>query len=447
VRRAFTYCLLTTAIIAAGLVWAASALPQVIVARPVAKDVTVAVDGQPRELRTTATTVGEALTAAGLPVGAHDVVAPSVDATIAENSQIELRRGRLLHLVIDGAQRDVWVTAPTVDQALAALGYNSSELSGSEPVSPSTRLPLSPTTLALDVARHVTITHDGIVTALTTTAATVEGVLDRLALSVSASDQVTPSPSMPVEDGTLIVIVRITHAEVTQLQPLAFATQQQADPTLDMGRTVVMRAGIAGTESVVYSVTYLDGVMGTELAEASSVITPAIDQIVRVGTSVLAPVDTLMPAARTVSAVVAAARTTAAAQSSAAASKATVPSSPATAAATTTVPTATVPTATVPTTTAPSVAPTTTAAAPPASTSGLNWDAVAQCESSGNWAINTGNGYYGGLQFSASTWISNGGGIYAPTANLATKAQQIAIANKLYAARGAAPWPTCGKYL
>ena len=80
-------------------------------------------------------------------------------------------------------------------------------------------------------------------------------------------------------------------------------------------------------------------------------------------------------------------------------------------------------------------------------TSGLNWDAVAQCESGGNWAINTGNGYYGGLQFSASTWISNGGGVYAPTANLATKDQQIAIANKLYAARGAAPWPTCGKYL
>ena len=75
------------------------------------------------------------------------------------------------------------------------------------------------------------------------------------------------------------------------------------------------------------------------------------------------------------------------------------------------------------------------------------WDQVARCESSGNWAINTGNGYYGGLQFSASTWISNGGGVYAATANLATKAQQIAIADKLYAARGATPWPTCGKYI
>jgi hypothetical protein len=77
----------------------------------------------------------------------------------------------------------------------------------------------------------------------------------------------------------------------------------------------------------------------------------------------------------------------------------------------------------------------------------VNWDAVASCESGGNWSINTGNGYYGGLQFSASTWISNGGGVYAARADLATREQQIAIATKLYAARGSAPWPVCGKYL
>jgi Transglycosylase-like domain len=77
----------------------------------------------------------------------------------------------------------------------------------------------------------------------------------------------------------------------------------------------------------------------------------------------------------------------------------------------------------------------------------LNCDAVAQCESSGNWSDNTGNGYYGGLQFGTLTWLSNGGGAYAPRADVATKAQQIDIANRLYATRGAAPWPTCGRYL
>ena len=84
---------------------------------------------------------------------------------------------------------------------------------------------------------------------------------------------------------------------------------------------------------------------------------------------------------------------------------------------------------------------------PPANTSGLNWDAVAQCESGGNWSINTGNGFYGGLQFDYSTWLANGGGAYAPRADLATREQQIAVANTLYAARGSSPWPVCGANL
>ncbi len=80
------------------------------------------------------------------------------------------------------------------------------------------------------------------------------------------------------------------------------------------------------------------------------------------------------------------------------------------------------------------------------STSGLNlsnsamWDRIAQCESSGNWSINTGNGYYGGLQFDIRTWLGNGGGQYAPRADLATRAEQITIANQVYASRGLQPW-------
>jgi len=72
------------------------------------------------------------------------------------------------------------------------------------------------------------------------------------------------------------------------------------------------------------------------------------------------------------------------------------------------------------------------------------WDKVAQCESGGNWSINTGNGYYGGLQFSASTWAAYGGTAYAPQANQASKAQQIAVAEKVLAAQGKGAWPVCG---
>jgi LysM repeat protein len=71
------------------------------------------------------------------------------------------------------------------------------------------------------------------------------------------------------------------------------------------------------------------------------------------------------------------------------------------------------------------------------------WDAVAQCESTGNWSINSGNGFYGGLQFTSSTWAAFGGTAYAPQANLATKAQQIAIAEKVLASQGPGAWPVC----
>jgi len=81
----------------------------------------------------------------------------------------------------------------------------------------------------------------------------------------------------------------------------------------------------------------------------------------------------------------------------------------------------------------------------PANAAGSVWDAVAACESGGNWAINTGNGYQGGLQFSPSTWSSAGGTRYAPRADLASKAAQIATAQRVLASQGPGAWPTCGK--
>ncbi|MFF1378504.1 transglycosylase family protein [Streptomyces sp. NPDC058308] len=72
------------------------------------------------------------------------------------------------------------------------------------------------------------------------------------------------------------------------------------------------------------------------------------------------------------------------------------------------------------------------------------WDAVAQCEAGGNWSINTGNGYQGGLQFSPSTWAAYGGTKYAPSADKASKAQQIEIGEKVLAGQGKGAWPSCG---
>ena len=71
------------------------------------------------------------------------------------------------------------------------------------------------------------------------------------------------------------------------------------------------------------------------------------------------------------------------------------------------------------------------------------WDGVAACESGGNWAINTGNGFYGGLQFTSSTWLGYGGGAYAPRADLASKSAQILIAQRVLAGQGPGAWPVC----
>jgi hypothetical protein len=73
------------------------------------------------------------------------------------------------------------------------------------------------------------------------------------------------------------------------------------------------------------------------------------------------------------------------------------------------------------------------------------WDALAECESGGDWHVNTGNGYYGGLQFTMQTWLAYGGGRYAARADLATRSQQIAVAIQTQAGQGWGAWPVCSR--
>ncbi|MET8568866.1 transglycosylase family protein [Streptomyces sp. NPDC004783] len=82
----------------------------------------------------------------------------------------------------------------------------------------------------------------------------------------------------------------------------------------------------------------------------------------------------------------------------------------------------------------------TQAAAAPSAPRATDWDAIAECESSGNWQANTGNGYYGGLQFARSSWIAAGGLQYAPRADLATREEQIKVAERLARMQGMSAW-------
>ncbi|WP_328514743.1 transglycosylase family protein [Mycolicibacterium palauense] len=77
-----------------------------------------------------------------------------------------------------------------------------------------------------------------------------------------------------------------------------------------------------------------------------------------------------------------------------------------------------------------------------ANADGVNWDAVAACESGGNWSINTGNGYYGGLQFTMGTWRANGG---SGSPHNASRAEQIRVAENVLRTQGIGAWPVCGR--
>jgi len=85
----------------------------------------------------------------------------------------------------------------------------------------------------------------------------------------------------------------------------------------------------------------------------------------------------------------------------------------------------------------------TTTTLEPVTVKASRWDQLAECESGGNWAINIGNGFTGGVQFLKSTWLAMGGGEFAPDAYLASKAEQIIVAERLVEVSGWGAWPGC----
>jgi len=344
------------------------------------KTVNLKVDGESKTIHTTAKTVGSALSKAGYPVEAHDVVAPAVTAKLHNGGDVVLKRGRLLHLTVDGKQRDIWVTTPTVADALAQLGYTTSDFAS---VSRDKRLPLSPTAIEIRSPKKITIIHDHKKQAVTTTDATVRDLFAHLGIKVRAADHVSVRPTAVLRNGQKILLQRVIRKHVTKRESIGYSTTKRQDASMYEDQSTVVRDGKSGTASVRYAVVYIDGKLVGKTRESSKTLTAPVSKIEKVGTKA-------RPAP---------------------------PSSDG------------------------------GGASPPANTSGLNWDAVAACESGGNWHINTGNGFYGGLQFDSGTWQSNGGGAYADRADLATREQQIAVANRLYAARGSSPWPVCGANL
>ena len=326
------------------------------------KSVTITVDGQSREVSTLSGDVAGALSAAGLTVGEHDALAPTSGTAIREGSQIRLDRGRLLTVVLDGHQRQVWTTARTVDAALAELGADDSRLELS--ANRSRSIPLQGIAVTGTTEHTVRLAVAGKAKSDTTTATTVAELLRDNKIVLGAEDEVTPAGTTALTDGLTVTVTRRTVVRTTERRALPQpADRTIKDDTVRRHVTTVTK-GHPGVEELQYLAVTTNGRKGSRELFNTKMIRPAAATTTHVGTKIVEEQDAW----------------------------------------------------------------------------NVPWDKMATCESSGKWDINTGNGTYGGLQFETATWLSMGGADFAPRADLATKAEQIEVAERLYAQQGLAPW-------
>jgi uncharacterized protein YabE (DUF348 family) len=337
------------------------------------KSVTLSVDGKASTVHAFGGTVGDVLAKQDIHVGEHDVVAPGASSPLSDGQKIVVRYGRKLTVTVDGATREYWTTATTVESALQELGIRAD----SAKLSASRSMALGRQGLALSVTtpKDVAVRVDGHNLSVTSTGATVADVLREVGVSKDADDRVKPGLTTAVTKGMKIAVLRVTTSEVKATVPVAAPVTKKSDSSLYVGQSKTLKSGADGARLVTYKVTKVDGKVESKKAVTSKVTQAPVGRIVAVGTK-KRPV----------------------------------------------------------------------ASAGNTSGKGINlsnaamWDRIAQCESGGNWHINTGNGYYGGLQFATGSWLANGGDDFAPRADLASREEQITVANRYYAKAGLGPW-------
>jgi uncharacterized protein YabE (DUF348 family) len=371
------------------------------------KTVALTVDGQSQEVGTLAGSVEGALDSAGVTINEHDTVAPAVDTAISDGSQIVVQRGRLLTLTIDGQTREVWTTASTVEEALAQLGQDPAafQLSADR----TREIPVDGLAVSANTIYTATVSDGGVAPASVQTAAkTVAEFLTAQGITLGPLDTVSPDATTPLSSGLAVTVTRVaktTAAEEVEVpQP---ADQQVEDSSLAAGTTSVTQQGTAGKDSVTYEITTTNGAVTGKTEVGRTAIAPAQASVIAVGTK-----QSSSSSARSASSNSAASES----------EEAPVASS-----------------------SSPESSSSSSSSAPVSSgSSGINWDGIANCESTNNWSINTGNGYYGGLQFDLGTWASGGGDAYASRPDLASREQQIAVAENVAATRGSSPWACAG---
>ncbi|WP_432116992.1 ubiquitin-like domain-containing protein [Streptomyces sp. bgisy032] len=246
------------------------------------KAIELNVDGETRTLHTFADDVTELLAQEGVQIGAHDVVAPGPGAEITSGDEVAVHYARPVRLTLDGQRREVWTTARTVDGALRQLGVRQEGAY----VSTSRSRRIGREGLALDVRteRTVTVMADGRARTVRTNAATVREAVEEAGITLRGQDTTSvPQGSFP-RDGQTVTVLRITGGREVREEPIPFPVRRTQDPALFRGTEVVERAGEPGLRRITYTVRTVNGVRQQPRLIRSEVVRTPRPQVVKVGT-------------------------------------------------------------------------------------------------------------------------------------------------------------------
>ena len=316
------------------------------------RHVTVEVDGVPHDVSGFFTTAGDALSTAGVSVGAHDLVAPASDQRVASGDTVVVRTATEYDVTVDGNQTTAWSTAPSISGVLAALPASASSMAADRSYTRA-EMPVAETGETIHVIADGTTTDIVASSSEGTTA-----ILEKAGVSAGPIDRVT----LENKDGeTTLRVARVVRGTVSTTTEIPYETEEREDAEAEEGTEKTVQEGVAGSEVTEAYQETIDGNV-TVSAVLSTTRTEPTKRVVSKGTKAKKTEDA------------------SASSSSGAASSGSSSSG--------------------------------SSAAAPAAVSGDDaaiWAAIAQCESGGNPSINTGNGYYGMYQFSLPTWRSVGG--------------------------------------
>lgn len=249
------------------------------------KTVVLTVDGETRKVHTFAGSVRGVLERAGIQVGEHDSVVPGLDRPVSDGQRVAVRFGRPLNLDVDGDARQVWVTATSVEEALAEVGLRGDDLY----LSASRSEPIGRTGLDLEVLtpRDVTVIADGKTRELTTTATTVREVLAKAGVTLDRRDEVSPTLAASPRGGAKIRVVRVDARRVTLEVETPFTVKRIPDRTMFKGEEDVLTKGVKGLKKVTVELVKRDGKLSSSETVAEKILRKPVRKVVKVGTKAI----------------------------------------------------------------------------------------------------------------------------------------------------------------